>query len=94
MNSKRGFVEVPDDCEKLSDCYCWQCMDFRIMSGEFDEQLGLISDEDRMFATATKLPLTAGFGCQKCGNKRCPHCEWHGYKCTHSNALDQEPELA
>lgn len=31
--------------------------------------------------------------CPICGNKRCPHIEWHGFKCTHSNAVDQVGEV-
>ena len=31
--------------------------------------------------------------CPKCGNKRCPKADWHLYKCSGSNALDQKPEL-
>ncbi len=27
--------------------------------------------------------------CVCCGNKRCPHNEWHGFRCTNSNELDQ-----
>lgn len=29
--------------------------------------------------------------CAICGNKRCPHAEWHGFACTDSNAPDQVP---
>lgn len=29
------------------------------------------------------------YACEKCGNKRCPHHEWHGFKCTGSNEPDQ-----
>lgn len=32
--------------------------------------------------------------CEFCGNKRCPHAEWHGYQCTGSNELGQVPTLA
>lgn len=31
--------------------------------------------------------------CPNCGNKRCPHCEFHGFKCTGSNATGQVGEL-
>lgn len=31
--------------------------------------------------------------CPICGNKRCPHIEWHKYKCTHSNQPDQIGEI-
>jgi hypothetical protein len=27
--------------------------------------------------------------CPKCGNKRCPYAEWHGYECTDSNEPNQ-----
>lgn len=27
--------------------------------------------------------------CKKCGCKRCPHAEWHGYECTDSNKPNQ-----
>ena len=29
------------------------------------------------------------YACEKCGNKRCPHHDWHGFKCTSSNEPDQ-----
>ena len=29
------------------------------------------------------------YACEKCGNKRCPHHEWHQFKCTGSNEPDQ-----
>lgn len=32
------------------------------------------------------------YACEKCGNKRCPHHEWHGFKCTGSNDPDQVGE--
>jgi hypothetical protein len=28
--------------------------------------------------------------CPQCGNKRCPKANWHGNKCTGSNAVGQE----
>jgi hypothetical protein len=31
--------------------------------------------------------------CPKCGNKRCPKCESHSYRCTGSNQPDQVGEL-
>lgn len=31
--------------------------------------------------------------CPLCGNKRCPHCADHRYRCTNSNLPDQVPEL-
>lgn len=34
------------------------------------------------------------YACKRCGNKRCPHHEWHGFKCTGSNEPDQIGELA
>jgi hypothetical protein len=33
------------------------------------------------------------FLCPKCGNKRCPKVEWHGYQCSGSNDLEQVPML-
>ena len=27
--------------------------------------------------------------CAKCGCKRCPHAEWHGYECADSNEPNQ-----
>lgn len=29
------------------------------------------------------------YGCERCGNKRCPHHEWHGFECTGSNEPGQ-----
>ena len=37
--------------------------------------------------------MTFGFKgmvlCPTCGNKRCPHAAWHGFKCSHSNSPGQ-----
>ena len=33
------------------------------------------------------------YACEKCGNKRCPHHEWHQFKCTGSNEPDQIGEV-
>lgn len=32
--------------------------------------------------------------CEFCGNKRCPHAEYHAYQCTQSNESRQIPVLA
>ena len=32
------------------------------------------------------------YACEKCGNKRCPHHDWHGFKCTGSNEPGQVGE--
>lgn len=34
------------------------------------------------------------FVCEFCGNKRCPHSQWHGFKCSGSNDTDQVPVVA
>lgn len=35
------------------------------------------------------LALARFIVCQKCGNKRCPHSDWHGNECTKSNEPGQ-----
>lgn len=32
------------------------------------------------------------FLCSKCGNKRCPKAQYHGFKCTNSNEPMQQGE--
>ena len=31
--------------------------------------------------------------CPRCGNKRCPCAEWHGYRCTGSNLPGQPGKM-
>ncbi len=39
------------------------------------------------------FPYDLMYLCPICHNKRCPKIDWHGYKCTGSNAVNQIPEI-
>lgn len=58
-------------------CGCQRCTDARSKPGEIP---GPTSPEWR-------------YACEVCGNKRCPHHEWHGFRCTGSNATGQVGEV-
>lgn len=85
MSSSRGFVEVPENAETLPDCYCSHCGMARARNS------GKYSPFDLFGGWA--LINESGYACHKCGNKRCPHHEWHGFKCTDSNDKGQQGEL-
>ena len=57
-------------------CQCRRCIDERRESF------------DGVFPKTSQIMIL----CPTCGNKRCPHAKWHGFKCTNSNKVGQVGE--
>jgi hypothetical protein len=62
------------------ECLCVRCVDERY-AGKPQSALDPFYMADFRYA------------CDVCGNKRCPHHKWHGFKCTGSNEPGQTEDL-
>ena len=82
----------PEGEYPLPMCSCLRCGDIR------REQRAMMSrfvDTDQSGPDWFLGPATFhwSYNCPKCGNKRCPHHTWHGFRCTNSNKPDQEGSI-
>lgn len=48
-----------------------------------------IQERDKGKAFFEREEVCTFIVCAKCGNKRCPHANWHKYACTNSNESGQ-----
>jgi hypothetical protein len=64
------------------ECLCGRCVDEALKQYE----------PSARFAIHNRYYFR--YACDVCGNKRCPHHEWHGFKCTGSNKPGQIGETA
>jgi len=55
------------------------------MSGPNCTCYACLDDPSKGFDNPTHFMVV----CARCGNKRCPHAEYHGYACTNSNDVGQ-----
>ena len=68
-----------DNREVLPDCSCVHCADSR--PNPLANNVGIFAG---LKASRTRMIV-----CEHCGNKRCPHANYHGYACTGSNEPGQ-----
>lgn len=68
----------------VEHCMCISCDRIRVMVREMD---GPLESFERFNMS------TFPFGCERCGNKRCPHHSYHGLRCTGSNEPGQKGSI-
>lgn len=64
-------------------CGCQRCTDERVVEG-----IGAALNAGQSLGFGC-LPRGFRYACEICGCKRCPHHEWHGFRCTNDNSVGQ-----